>query len=150
MDYENCFNFRDWGIQLGRRFRALKLWFVIRDFGANGLREKVGSHIRWAGEVAQLVRDHKDFELHEPQHLGLVCFRFRPAGETADERINALNDRLMKELNAGGKIFLTHTRVNGLVTLRLVVGQTNQTREHVQNAWKLIRDTAAEIEAGSG
>ncbi len=135
-------DYRDWGIQLGRRFRALKLWFVIRDYGVEGIREKVRSHISWAAELADAIRQDPDFELFEPQNLGLVCFRYRPPGVDAPGQLNHLNDSLMKTLNASGKIYLTHTRVGGLTTLRMAVGQTSVTREHVMNAWKLIRETA--------
>jgi aromatic-L-amino-acid decarboxylase len=138
-------DYRDWGIQLGRRFRALKLWFVIRDYGVEGIRRKVRDHLEWAAELAGQIREHRDFELHEPQNLGLVCFRFNPPGESGKDKLNALNNRLMKELNATGRIYLTHTRVNDLVTLRMVVGQTNVTRSHVQAAWKLVRETAEKL-----
>ncbi len=138
-------DYRDWGIQLGRRFRALKLWFVIRDFGVEGIREKVRLHLAWAEELAGEIRQSPDFELFEPQHLGLVCFRYQPQGEKDPEKLNLLNESLMRTLNASGKIYLTHTRVRGRTTLRMVIGQTNVTRSHVMSAWKLIRDTAKEI-----
>jgi aromatic-L-amino-acid decarboxylase len=139
-------DYRDWGIQLGRRFRALKLWFVIRDFGVEGIRNKVRDHLSWAGELARQIKQSSDFELFEPQNMGLVCFRYQPPGESDAEKRNRLNEKLMQTLNASGRIYLTHTKVEGLVTLRLVVGQTNVTRKHVQDAWKLIRETAREIE----
>jgi aromatic-L-amino-acid decarboxylase len=139
-------DYRDWGIQLGRRFRALKLWFVIRDFGVEGIRKKVRDHLSWAGELAQQIKQSSDFELFEPQNLGLVCFRYNPFGMQDTEQCNLLNEKLMQTLNASGKMYLTHTRVKGQVTIRLVVGQTNVTRKHVQDAWKLIRETAREIE----
>ncbi len=138
-------DYRDWGIQLGRRFRALKLWFVIRDFGVEGIRRKVRDHIAWAGELAEEIRKSKDFELFEPQNLGLVCFRYKPPGVKEADKLNSLNDKLMRTLNATGRIYLTHTRVNGLHTLRIVVGQTNVTRSHVQNAWKLIVETVKKL-----
>ncbi|MBN1196710.1 MAG: aspartate aminotransferase family protein [Candidatus Aminicenantes bacterium] len=135
-------NYRDWGIQLGRRFRALKLWFVIREFGVQGLREAVSNHIRWAGEVADLIRPEPDFELMAPTPLATVCFRYHPEGVNDSSELEQLNQRLMDELNASGKIFLTHTRLDGKLTLRLVVGQTRQERRHVTAAWDAIRRTA--------
>lgn len=135
-------DYRDWGIQLGRRFRALKLWFVIRDYGVEGIRRKIRDHIIWAGELADLVRNENDFELFEPQHLGLVCFRFTPSDISDADELNRLNSRLMKDLNATGRIYLTHTKVKNRITLRMVIGQTNMTRDHVMNAWKLINETA--------
>ncbi len=137
-------DYRDWGIQLGRRFRALKLWFVIRDYGVEGIRSKVKDHIEWAGKLATLVRKEQDFTLFEPQHLGLVCFRYTPREITGKEELNASNHRLMETLNASGKIFLTHTKVDGFMTLRMVIGQTNVTRDHVMNAWDLVKKTAKE------
>ena len=138
-------DYRDWGIQLGRRFRALKLWFVIRDYGVEGIRSKIRQHLEWAGELADSIRKSSSFELVEPQNLTLVCFRYDPGNETDTERLNGLNNELMRRLNGSGKIYLTHTKVGGLVTLRMVVGQTNVTREHVLNAWNLIQETARDI-----
>lgn len=137
-------DYRDWGVQLGRRFRALKLWFVIRDYGVEGIRSKVKDHIDWAEELAVLVRQEADFALFEPQHLGLVCFRYTPRGITQKEELNAMNKRLMNSLNDTGKIFLTHTKVDGRITLRMVVGQTNVTRDHVMRAWELVKLSARE------
>ena len=137
-------DYRDWGIQLGRRFRALKLWFVIRDYGVEGIRQKIRDHLSWAGELAGQIKKTPDFELFEPQNMGLVCFRYSPTSEKDTEKLNLLNMNMMQTLNASGKIFLTHTKIKGLITLRMVVGQTNVTREHVQNAWKLIQKTASQ------
>jgi aromatic-L-amino-acid decarboxylase len=138
-------DYRDWGIQLGRRFRALKLWFVIRDYGVEGIRAKIRQHIGWARELADKVREHEDFELYEPQNMGLVCFRYRPQQISDPVMLDKLNQDLMQKLNESGKIFLTHTKVNGLVTLRMVVGQTHVSREHVMNAWKLVSETAGRL-----
>jgi aromatic-L-amino-acid/L-tryptophan decarboxylase len=135
-------DYRDWGIQLGRRFRALKLWFVIRDYGTEGIRGKVRDHLQWAGELAEEVRNEPGFTLLEPQHLGLVCFRYTPPGVNGAEALNGLNQRLMKVLNDSGKIYLTHTKVNGFVTLRMIIGQTSVTRDHVMKAWQLVKETA--------
>jgi len=139
-------DYRDWGIQLGRRFRALKLWFVIRDYGTEGIREKVRNHIHWAGELAAEIKNEADFSLFEPQNLGLVCFRYAPVGLTDNEQVNTLNMEIMKKLNDSGKIYLTHTRVNDQVTLRLVVGQTHTTRHHVFRAWELVKEMARSMQ----
>jgi aromatic-L-amino-acid decarboxylase len=138
-------DYRDWGIQLGRRFRALKLWFVIRDFGVEGIRRKVSSHIEWAAGLAGQIGQHPHFTLFEPQHLGLVCFRYSPPGIESTDKLNDLNNQLLEQLNSSGRVYLTHTSVNGLKTLRLVVGQTHVTRKHVQEAWNLIQETATQI-----
>ncbi|HLP44676.1 MAG TPA: aminotransferase class V-fold PLP-dependent enzyme, partial [Candidatus Kapabacteria bacterium] len=119
-------NYRDWGIQLGRRFRALKLWFVIRSFGVAGLKEKVRNHILWANELANEIENSPDFELAALLHFSTVCFRYKPAQIADQEVLNKLNMELMETLNATGKLYLTHTKLKGAVTLRLVVGQTYQ------------------------
>ncbi|MFC2089623.1 pyridoxal phosphate-dependent decarboxylase family protein [Bacteroidota bacterium] len=136
-------DYRDWGIQLGRRFRALKLWFVLRDYGVEGIQSKIRDHISWAKILAEEIRKEPEFTLYEPQHLGLVCFRYSPNSIKVKEELNAINTQLMNTLNESGKIYLTHTKVNDLVTLRMVIGQTNMTLSHVMNAWKLVKETAA-------
>jgi len=138
-------DYRDWGVQLGRRFRALKLWFVIRDYGRAGIQKKIREHLDWASELAGQIREMEEFELFEPQNLGLVCFRYQPGDENDKERLNTLNLELMKTLNQSGKIYLTHTKVDGFIILRMVIGQTNVTWMHVQKAWKLIRQTAPKL-----
>ena len=138
----NVKNYRDWGIQLGRRFRALKLWFVIREFGVEGLRDTVTRHIRWAGELADTLREEADFELMAPTPLATLCFRYHPKEVDAPLALDELNQRLLDTLNGSGRIFLTHTRLRGRMTLRLVIGQTRQEKHHVTRAWETIRDTA--------
>lgn len=138
-------DYRDWGVQLGRRFRALKLWFVIRDFGVEGIRQKVQDHIDWARELGEQIQSEPGFELLDPQHLSLVCFRYSPKTAKSLDAVNKLNMSLMQKLNEGGRIYLTHTKVSGKVTLRMVIAQTHVTREHVQGAWNLICTTAKEL-----
>jgi aromatic-L-amino-acid decarboxylase len=135
-------DYRDWGIQLGRRFRALKLWFVIRDYGVEGIRNKVRDHLQWAKELADEIRNEPGFILVEPQNLGLVCFRYTPVGITDEAALNSINQRLMQTLNESGKMYLTHTKVGGLVTLRMIIGQTSVTRDHVMKAWHHVRETS--------
>lgn len=138
-------NYRDWGIPLGRRFRALKLWFVIRGYGVRGLQEKIAAHIALAQRFADWVRDSNDFERLAPVPLNLVCFHYKPsdAGDVAS--VNRLNERLLANINATGKVYLTHTKLNGVYALRMVIGQTNVTLRHVEAAWKLIQQVAREI-----
>jgi aromatic-L-amino-acid decarboxylase len=138
-------NYRDWGIQLGRRFRALKLWFVIRTYGASGIRERVRKNVEWAQELAAEIDASEDFEMTAQVHFATLCFRFKPKGVTGTEALNRLNANLMETLNDTGKIYLTHTKLRGIYTLRLVIGQTNQTRDHVLAAWKRIKETAREL-----
>jgi aromatic-L-amino-acid decarboxylase len=142
---ERVNNYRDWGLQLGRRFRALKLWFVIRSYGVEGLQEKLRLHIRMAHDLAEQMRASGDFELLAPTPLNVLCFRYHPAGISSDETLNELNARLLESLNATGKLYLTHTKLGGNFTLRLVIGQTNVQPPHVGNAWRLIRHVARSL-----
>ncbi len=134
-------DYRDWGIQLGRRFRALKLWFVIRNYGVNGIKEKVREHIDIASKFEQWVSESEDFEMLTPCTLNLVCFRYKPKGIADEQELNTINERLLDLLNSSGKIYLSHTKLNGKYTLRMVMGQTYVTQEHVEKAWRLIQET---------
>jgi len=134
-------DYRDWGVPLGRRFRAMKLWSVIRMYGVEGLQDKVRSHIRMARRLAEMIALENDFQILAPVTINVVCFRFKPAG-AGEEEINKLNETLNHKLNDTGKIYLTHTVINGIYTLRMVTGQTNVKMEHVEKAWDLIRKTA--------
>jgi aromatic-L-amino-acid decarboxylase len=139
---ERVNNYRDWGIQLGRRFRALKLWFVIRHYGVEGLQNILRHHITLARELQKRIMETPDFELLAPAPLNCLCFRYTPAGSGGDEELNALNTTLNEALNATGKLFLTHTKLRGKYTLRMVIGQTHVERHHVNQAWELIVRTA--------
>jgi aromatic-L-amino-acid decarboxylase len=132
-------DYRDWHIQLGRRFRSLKLWFVIRHYGIEGLQHHIREHVRLAQQFAEWVRQDDRFELAAPAPLNLVCFRHK-AGDTA-------NQTIMDRLNRSGDLFLTHTKLHGKLTLRLCVGQTHTKAKHVENAWKRIREEARKLEA---
>ncbi|HEY6338189.1 MAG TPA: pyridoxal-dependent decarboxylase [Candidatus Sulfotelmatobacter sp.] len=123
-------DYRDWHIQLGRRFRSLKLWFVIRHYGVEGLQFHIRRHVELAQKFARWVSDDKNFELAVPAPLNLVCFRHRGG--------DAVNQTILDRLNRSGDLFLTHTKLNGKLTLRLCVGQTHTETRHVENAWKRI------------
>jgi aromatic-L-amino-acid decarboxylase len=135
-------NYRDWGPGLGRRFRALKLWFVMRSFGLEGLRSRLRAHLAMARDLAARVEAHPDFEITAPVPFNLVCFRWCPAGRGD---LDALNLALMEALNASGRLYLTHARVRGAVTLRLVVGTTDVTPADVAAAWDDIVAAAATL-----
>jgi aromatic-L-amino-acid decarboxylase len=135
-------NYRDWGIPMGRRFRALKLWFVIRSFGVTGIQEKVRYHLRLTQELAAKIRGAEDFEILAPVPLNTICFRFKPRHLTCEEELNRLNADLMHRLNATGKVFLTHTKLHGRFTLRFVIAQTNVEERHVLAAWDMIQHMA--------
>lgn len=137
-------NYRDWGIQLGRRFRALKLWFVIRSYGVEGLRAIIRRHVALAAELAGWVDEAADFERMAPVPFGLVCFRYRPA-RRSEKELDGLNERLLAEVNASRRVFLTHTRLGSRYAIRLVIGQRTTEREHVAQAWALIREAAAKL-----
>jgi len=129
-------NYRDWGIPLGRRFRALKLWFVIRSYGVEGLQAMVREHIRLAALVREWVEADGRFELLAPVDLGLVCFRLNDGrDETA---LDALNRALLERVTAAGPVLLTHTTRRGTFTIRLVVGQGTTEERHVRGAWDIV------------
>ncbi len=127
-------DYRDWQIPLGRRFRALKLWFVIRSFGVEGLRAHVSSHIRLADHFASLVGSSVDFEMVTDHPFGLVCFRHRGGDE--------VNQRIMDTANQSGKIYLTHTRVADRLILRLAIGSPRTGRDDIEAAWRVITAAA--------
>ncbi len=139
---ERVNNYRDWGVPLGRRFRALKLWFVIRSYGVEGLQKIIRNHIAMATRLEKTIRDTHDFEILAPLSTNLVCFRYHPQGVDDLPKLNDLNERLENQLNASGKLFLTHTKLHGAYTLRMVIGQTNVTQTDVNSAWALIQSTA--------
>ena len=130
-------DYRDWQIPLGRRFRALKLWFVIRHYGLEGLRRHVRRHVELAQQFREWVEESEEFELAAPAPLNLVCFRHVGGDE--------INHRLMRELNRSGALYLTHTVLDERVALRFCVGQARTELEHVRRAWDRIRAVAAEL-----
>jgi aromatic-L-amino-acid decarboxylase len=135
------FDYRDWHVPMGRRFRALKLWFVLRTYGAEGLRAHVREQVGLAREFAGWVENDPRFGLAAPVPLNLVCFRLVDGSEET-------NRKLLDRLNASGKIYLTHTKLAGKLCLRLAVGGAHTRRRHVEGAWKLISDTAGEVLSG--
>lgn len=130
-------DYRDWHIPLGRRFRSLKLWFVIRHYGISGLQFHVRRHIELAQQFLQWVQQDDRFEVAAPAPLNLVCFRHRGGDDS--------NEELMNRLNRSGELYLTHTKLDGKFTLRLCVGQTNTERQHVERAWRKIQKEGSEL-----
>jgi len=130
-------DYRDWHIPLGRRFRSLKLWFVIRHYGVEGLRTLVRRHVEWAQKFARWVQEDRRFELAVPPPMNLVCFRHVGGDD--------VNQKIMDRLNQSGKIYLTHTKLKDRLTLRFCVGQTHTEERHVIQAWKLIQQAAGEV-----
>ncbi len=131
------FDYRDWQIPLGRRFRSLKLWFVIRHYGVEGLQHHIRYHVKLAQEFRSWLESDNRFEVVVPAPLNLICFRYRGSDEQ--------NERLMNILNASGDLYLTHTRLANRFVLRFCVGQTNTEARHVEHAWQRIQEEAAKL-----
>jgi aromatic-L-amino-acid decarboxylase len=139
---DGIINYSEWSVQLGRRFRALKLWFVIRAYGVEHLRHFIRDHVRWAQGLAQRIAAAPDFELVTPPILSLFSFRYRPDG-AAD--LDALNARLIQAINDDGRIYLTQTRFRDQFVIRFVVGQSYTTEADVAFAWDAIQEMARRI-----
>ena len=137
-------DYRDWGVPLGRRFRALKLWSVIRSYGVEELQKKLRYHIQSAARLSEMIAGETDFEILAPVTICLVCFRYRPTGYD-ENQINYLNEKLNHQLNDSGKLYLSHTLLDGKYTLRMVTAQTNVTMTHVERAWTAIKETARSL-----
>ncbi|MCJ7722195.1 aminotransferase class V-fold PLP-dependent enzyme, partial [Candidatus Bathyarchaeota archaeon] len=137
-------NYRDWGIQLGRRFRALKLWFVLRSYGIEGLQNMVREHIRLAQLLKHWIEDDPRFELMAPVDFSLVCFRLNPKN-MSEKQLNDLNKQMLDGVNQTGKTFLTHTLLKGKYVIRFCIAQRTTREEHVRRTWELITNKAEEI-----
>ena len=139
-------NGMDYGIQLGRRFRSLKLWFVMRYFGREGMIERLREHCRLAQLFASWVEESENFELLAPVPFALVCFRACPKGV---EDLDALNEKLMNDINASGEAYLSHTKLNGKLTLRLSVGSIRVEERHLEKVWRLLSECLSELDNSS-
>jgi aromatic-L-amino-acid decarboxylase len=140
-EQDEVVNYMDYGVQLGHRFRALKLWMVIRAFGADGLAARLEHHCALARQFASWVDADGDWETSAPVPLSLVCFRYAPRGASEDalERANA---EIMHRVNASGEAYLSHTKLDGRYVLRLAIGNIRTEERHVARAWELLRDAA--------
>jgi aromatic-L-amino-acid decarboxylase len=152
---EQVTNYMDYGIALGRRFRALKLWMVFRYFGLEGIVDRLRYHISLAQKFQSWVRSHPSFEVMAPAPFSVVCFRFLPQhwqkrSEVMMELINQLNLELLENVNRSGELFLSHTKLNGRVVLRLAIGNLRTAEEHVQKAWEVIRRNSESLEKRVG
>ncbi len=132
----------DYSFQLGRRFRALKLWFVIRAFGLDGLAERLRFHCALARRLEGWVAEAPGWELMAPVPMSVVCFRHRPAGVTGEAELERHNARLLDRVNATGKAFLSHTKLGGRYVLRVAIGNIRTREEHLATAWGLLREFA--------
>jgi aromatic-L-amino-acid decarboxylase len=138
-------DYRDWGVQLGRRFRALKLWFVIRSYGVEGIREKLRTHIEMNKRFARSLAKIAPMQIPLEPFLNFTCFRMQPDGMEDPDELNRLNETLLEAINSGGELFLTHTKINGLFTLRMLTGQTYVEEKDVDLALERIAAAATRI-----
>jgi aromatic-L-amino-acid/L-tryptophan decarboxylase len=136
-DAGTVIDYRDWQIPLGRRFRSLKLWFVIRQYGIEGLQYHIREHVKLSQQFAQWVRDDDRFELAAPVPLNLICFRHKGGDEA--------NQKIMDRLNRSGDLYLTHTKLQDKITLRVCIGQEDTQARHVEKAWKRIQEEAEKL-----
>ena len=128
-------DYREWGIQLGRRFRAMKLWFVMRSYGVSGLQKIIRNHIAWAQELAEVIEQDNDFEIVTGPNLSLISFRV-VAGDV--DQSDDLTEKLVQMVNDDGYTYLTRTIVKGRPAIRIQIGQTQTTQSEVQDAWRQI------------
>jgi aromatic-L-amino-acid/L-tryptophan decarboxylase len=133
-------NLMDTGVQLGRRFRALKLWMVLRSFGAREIRAHLTRHIQLAQQLASWIDAHPDFERLAPVPFSVVCFRWNPHGRSlSDAELDACNESLVERINRSGEIFFSHTRLKGRLALRIAVGHLRTDESHLRHAWELLK-----------
>lgn len=137
-------NYRDWGIPLGRRFRALKLWFVIRSYGLEGIRAKLREHMRLTMLAKEWILSGDSFEVLAPVNFNTICFRYHKKG-LSNEELNELNEKWMTAVNATGKAFFSHTKLNGKYVIRWVIGQTDVEEKHIKAAWVLLNEQLVKI-----
>ena len=141
----NIKNYKDWSIQLGRRFRALKLWFVIRSYGINGIKKYLKNHINLAKYLKKIIVDDNEFELTTEQNMNMINFRFNPKKSKNNNKINRLNVKLIHELNKTGKIYLSHTMINDIYSIRMPIGSTSVNIDNIKSSWKLIKKISQDI-----
>ena len=142
---KNVNNYKDWGIQLGRRFRSLKLWFVIRSYGIGGIKKILKKHIKLAKLINEKIEKINDFEITAKRNFNMVNFRFKPTKINDENKLNILNKKLIKKLNNSGKIYLSHTKINNIFSIRMPIGNTLSNKRHVLSSWNLIKKTARSI-----
>ncbi|MGH6891033.1 MAG: pyridoxal phosphate-dependent decarboxylase family protein, partial [Dongiaceae bacterium] len=139
---DGIINYSEWSVPLGRRFRALKLWFVIRAYGVEHLRNFIRDHVRWAQRLADRIAATPDFELTSPPILSLFSFRYRPDGV---EALDSLNTRLIQAINDDGRIYLTQTRFHDKFVIRFQIGQTYAAEADIDFAWEAIQEIARSL-----
>ncbi|MDH3627787.1 MAG: pyridoxal-dependent decarboxylase [Acidobacteriota bacterium] len=138
-------NFNEYGIQLGRRFRALKLWIMIRYFGTEGFARRIRAHVEWAREFRDWIDAAQDWERLAPTPAATICFRYHPSGIDDPGTLDRLNVDILERINEEGRFYLSHARLDDRHTLRLTIGNLRQTRAHVAEAWQVLQATAARV-----
>jgi aromatic-L-amino-acid decarboxylase len=141
-------NYMDYGPQLGRRFRALKLWFVLRAFGRDGLQARLRKHLSLAETFASWIEHSGDWQLLAPVPFSTICFRYAPT-DIPEEHLDALNEAILEAVNARGRVYLSHTVLNGAYTIRIAIGNLRTTEEHIRGAWDELRAAAQLSSAAS-
>jgi aromatic-L-amino-acid decarboxylase len=138
-------NYMDYGLQLGRRFRSLKLWFIIRYFGVEGIQNRIAEHLRLANEFADWIHAHRDFEKMAPTPFSVVCFRAHPNSVDDKNELNALNEKLLEEINKTGKLFLSNTKLNGKFVIRIAISGIRTKEKNIKDAQQLIEQKLNEL-----
>ena len=142
---DDVLNYKDWGIPLGRRFRALKLWFVLRSFGIEGLKNKLREHIRLSNLFYDKIRLNNEWEIMAPFTMNVLCIRFIPSSINTEDALNKINETIVSKINATGKFYLSGTKLNGKYVIRVVIGQTNVEERHVEILYALLNSIASKI-----
>jgi aromatic-L-amino-acid decarboxylase len=140
-------NYNEYGVQMGRRFRALKMWMLIRYFGREGMAARIREHCRLARSLGEKIEAEPGWQLLAPVPFATVCTRYVPENPAGEDRIDRLNERIMEEVNRSGRIFLSHTRLGGRYTIRVSIGNPRATQEHVDLCWELLQRAAGECSA---
>ena len=148
-EQEEVVNYMDYGVQLGRRFRALKLWMIIRAFGVEGLIDRLRAHCALARKFAEWVREEPAWEVVAPVDFSLVCVRFAPEG-VSEKELDGINEAIMQAVNASGEAYLSHTRLNGALVLRFAIGNIRTEEKHVARAWELLKAEARKSRKARG
>lgn len=138
-------NYMDYGVQLGRRFRALKLWFIIRYFGVKGIQNRIREHISLAKKFSGWLKEDNRFEILAPAPFSVICFRYHPKSMDDENRLNEINEKLLNKINEPGELFLSHTKLNGKFTIRIAISGLRTEERHVKKAWELILKKVDEL-----
>jgi len=138
-------NLMDYGIQLGRRFRALKLWFVLRYFGRDGLAARIKQHMDWAQEFVSWINEDPNFEMMAPTPFSTLCFRAHPKGSDDTQKLKTLNEQLLESIIDKREVYLSHTKLHDNYVLRIAIGNLRTEKRHLERAWEIIRESYQEV-----